>query len=128
MAVAKPNLRPVATTEDRTVMPRRVRNAQLRTREHLTADEVEKLIVAVRQNRYGHRAALMVLLAYRHGLRAAEVVDRAAEVVDLRWEQVDFKTATMHIRRAKNGTPATHPLSGREMRESLAIPAIAAQP
>jgi integrase len=52
----------------------------------------------------------MVLLAYRHGLRAAEVVD-------LRWEQVDFKTASLHIRRAKNGTPATHPLSGREMRE-----------
>ncbi len=52
----------------------------------------------------------MVLLAYRHGLRAAEVVD-------LRWEQVDFKTATLHIRRAKNGTPATLPLSGREMRE-----------
>ena len=52
----------------------------------------------------------MVLLAYRHGLRAAEVVD-------LRWEQIDFKTASLHIRRAKNGTPATHPLSGREMRE-----------
>jgi integrase len=33
------------------------------------------------------------------------------------WEQVDFKTATLHIRRAKNGTPATHPLSGPEMRE-----------
>jgi integrase len=29
----------------------------------------------------------MLLLAYRHGLRAAEVVD-------LRWEQVDFKSAT----------------------------------
>jgi integrase len=52
----------------------------------------------------------MVLLAFRHGLRAAEVVD-------LRWEQVDLKTATLHIRRTKNGTPATHPLSGREMRE-----------
>jgi hypothetical protein len=32
-------------------------------------------------------------------------------------EQVNFKTATLHIRGAKNGTPATHPLSGREMRE-----------
>jgi site-specific recombinase XerD len=32
-------------------------------------------------------------------------------------EQVDFKTASLHIRRAKNGTPATHPLSGREMCE-----------
>jgi integrase len=30
---------------------------------------------------------------------------------------VDFKTASLHIRRAKNGTPATHPLSGREMSE-----------
>jgi integrase len=105
------NLRLVTpTTENRTVTPQRPPNAELRTREHLTADEVEKLIETVRQNRYGHRDALMVLLAYRHGLRAAEVVD-------LRWEQVDFKTATLHIRRAKNGTPATHPLSGREMRE-----------
>jgi integrase len=111
LTMAKPNLRLVApTTENLTVTPRRAPNEHLRTREHLTADEVEKLIEAVRQNRYGHRDAVMVLLAYRHGLRAAEVVD-------LRWEQVDFKTATLHIRRAKNGTPATHPLSGREMRE-----------
>ena len=74
--MAKPNLRLVTpTTENRTVTPRRASNAQLRTREHLTADEVEKLIEAVRQNRYGHRDALMVLLAYRHGLGAAEVVD-----------------------------------------------------
>ena len=51
----------------------------------------------------------MVLLAFRHGLRAAEVVD-------LRWEQVDFKTASLHVRRLKNGTPSTHPLTGRELR------------
>jgi integrase len=56
----------------------------------------------------------MVLLAYRHGLRAAEVVD-------LRWEQVDFKTASLHIRRTKNGTPATHPLSGVRCASSAAI-------
>jgi integrase len=49
-----------------------------RTREHLTPDEVERLIEAAKVNRHGHRDALMVLLAYRHGLRAAEVVD-------LRW-------------------------------------------
>ena len=40
-----------------------------------------------------------------------------AEVNDLRWEQIDFKTANLHVRRVKNGTPATHPLTGREMRE-----------
>jgi len=35
----------------------------------------------------------------------------------LRWEQVDFKAATLHVRRTKNGTPATHQLTGRELRE-----------
>ncbi|MFZ0150036.1 MAG: tyrosine-type recombinase/integrase [Xanthobacteraceae bacterium] len=72
-------------------------------------DEVERLIEAANSNRYGHRDALMVLLAFRHGLRAAEVCD-------LRWEQVDFKTASLHVRRLKNGTPSTHPLTGRELR------------
>src|SRR5215469_16502517 len=105
--MAKPNLRLVTpTTENRTVTPRRASNAQLRTREHLTADEVEKLIETTKQNRQGHRDALMVLLAYRHGLRAAEVVD-------LRWEQIDFKTAILSVRRVKNGTPSSHPLTGR---------------
>ena len=28
-----------------------------------------------------------------------------------------FQTAVLHVRRAKSGTSATHPLSGREMRE-----------
>ena len=77
--MAKANLRLVApTTVNRTVTPRRSSNSELRTREHLTADEVERLVEVAGSNRYGSRDALMVLLAYRHGLRAAEVVD-------LRW-------------------------------------------
>ena len=71
-------------------------NAELRTREHLTADEVERLIEAASANRQGHRDALMTLLAFRHGLRAAEVCD-------LRWEQIDFASATLHVRRIENG-------------------------
>ncbi len=105
------------TTENCTVeaddQPKRRRrrpNSELRTREHLTVPEAEALIGAAKANRHGRRDGLMILLAYRHGLRAAEVVD-------LRWEQVDFKTASLHVRRVKNGTPATHPLTGREMRE-----------
>lgn len=97
------------TTENRTVTPRRPKNGSVRTREHRTIDEVEKLIEAAKNNRYGHRDALMVLLAFRHGLRAGEVCD-------LRWEQIDFKTASLHVRRLKNGTPSTHPLTGRELR------------
>jgi type 1 fimbriae regulatory protein FimB/type 1 fimbriae regulatory protein FimE len=108
--MTKPHLQLVRpTTENRTVTPRRPKNAAVRTREHLTIDEVERLIEAAKDNRYGHRDALMILLTFRHGLRAAEICD-------LRWEQVDFKTATLHVRRRKNGTPATHPLTGREMR------------
>jgi integrase len=84
-------------------------NAELRTREHLTTGEVEKLIDSASKNRQGYRDGLMVLLAFRHGLRAAEVCD-------LRWEQIDFNAATLHVRRIKHGTPATHPLTGREMR------------
>ena len=51
----------------------------------------------------------MLLMAFRHGLRASELCD-------LRWDQVDFNGAVLHVRRAKNGTPSTHPLTGREMR------------
>jgi site-specific recombinase XerD len=29
---------------------------------------------------------------------------------------VHFKTASLHVRRLKNGTPSTHPLTGRELR------------
>jgi type 1 fimbriae regulatory protein FimB/type 1 fimbriae regulatory protein FimE len=81
--------------ENRTVAPLRRPNAALRTREHLTVGEVEQLIEAATSNRQGYRDALMILLACRHGLRAAEVCD-------LRWEQIDFATATLHVRRIKN--------------------------
>jgi site-specific recombinase XerD len=79
--MAKPNLRLVTpSTENRTVTPTRLPNAVLRTREHLTANEVEKLIEEDKANRHGHRDGLMVLLAYRHGLRAAEVVDGSRSI------------------------------------------------
>jgi integrase len=64
------------------VPPRRVPNAELRTREYLDEFEVERLMRAAKANRNGQRDATMILLAFRHGLRAAELVD-------LRWDQVD---------------------------------------
>ena len=70
-------------TEVRTVTPQRAPNAQPRTREHLTQDEVDQLIEAAKGNRRGARDGLIIPLAYRHGLRAAEVVD-------LRWETNRF--------------------------------------
>jgi integrase len=110
VSMGNPHLRLVAPAiEKRTVMPKRAKNSDLRSREYLTAHEIEALMAAARQNRYGHRDASMILIAFRHGLRASETID-------LRWEQVDFNRAVLHVRRAKHGTPSVHPLSGSEMR------------
>ena len=99
----------IPAIEKRTVTPKRAKNNDLRTREYLTEHEIEALMAAASQNRYGHRDATMILIAFRHGLRASELVD-------LRWDQVDLQRAVLHVRRAKQGTPSVHPLTGSEMR------------
>ena len=95
--------------ENRAVGPTRLANSEYRSREHLTPSEVEQLIEAAKTNRYGHRDATMLLVAFRHGLRASELCG-------LEWSQVDFDSATLYVRRVKNGKPATHPIRGDEMR------------
>jgi site-specific recombinase XerD len=108
--MAKRHLRLVSpSTVNRTVGPKRPLNGTLRTREYLTEAEVERLMKTATRNRWGHRDSTMVLVAYRHGLRASELVD-------LRWDQVDFRAATLHVRRVKQGTPSTHPILGDELR------------
>jgi integrase len=90
--------------------PTIVNSAVERTREYLTASEVEALMAAARKSsRYGHRDATMILIAYRHGLRASEVCD-------LQWHQVELAAGRLHVRRSKRGTPAVHPLQGDELR------------
>ena len=106
----KRNLRLVkSASQKRAVRPLRRPNSEFRRREHLTEAEVEKLIVAAKANRYGHRDATMILVAYRHGLRASEICN-------LRWDQIDFTSATLHVHRVKNGKPSTHPVRGDELR------------
>jgi integrase len=96
-------------SENRTVMPVRRPNADIRPREHLTEREVEALIKAAKGNRWGQRDATMLLIAFRHGLRASEVCG-------LQWSDVEFETGNLHLRRAKGGATATHPLLGDETR------------
>ena len=74
------------TTVKRTVRRGRRPNGHYRTREYLTEREVERLIKAAGRNRYGHRDATMILLAFRHGLRASELCS-------LRWEQLVVQAA-----------------------------------
>ena len=47
-------------------------NDAYRVREHLTEDEVDRLLAALKANRHGHRDWLIGLLIYRHGLRVSE--------------------------------------------------------
>ena len=108
--MGKPRLELVSPAkEKRTVAPRRRSNRELRPREHLTELEVAKLIEAAKRNRHGRRDATMILICFRHGLRASELCE-------LQWSDLEFETATLHLRRAKNGTMGTHPLLGDELR------------
>jgi integrase len=51
----------------------------------------------------------MILIGYRHGLRASELCD-------LQWHQVELNTGRLQVRRAKRGTPSVHPMQGDEIR------------
>jgi type 1 fimbriae regulatory protein FimB/type 1 fimbriae regulatory protein FimE len=109
--MAKSSLRLVTPTADnRTVAtPTRLVNSEYRTREYLTPAEVDRLLKAASGNRWGHRDATMLLVCYRHALRASELVS-------LEWSQVDFSSGTLHVRRLKGSTDAVHPIRGDEMR------------
>ncbi len=113
IAMAQLHLHPSAI-EKRTVTLRRRPNSELRPREHLTELEVEKLIEAAKGNRRGQRDATMILIGFRHALRAGELCE-------LQWSDVEFETATLHMRRAKGGATGTHPLLGNELRALRAL-------
>jgi type 1 fimbriae regulatory protein FimE len=79
-------------------------------RRYLTEREVERLMDCARKyGRYGHRDATMILVAYRHGLRASEVCD-------LQWQQIELSEGRLHIHRVKNGIASVHPIRGDEIR------------
>jgi integrase len=107
---AKSHLKLVTPSGEKRAVPQRRVNTDYRKREYLTPAEVAKLIDAAKSNRHGQRDAVMILVAYRHGLRASEVCD-------LEWSQIDFAGAEMHVRRAKNGKSMPHPIRGDELRE-----------
>jgi type 1 fimbriae regulatory protein FimE len=75
-------------------------------RKFLTEAEVEQLAKAASS----HRDRTMIMVTFRHGLRANEVVG-------LKWGQVNLTTALMTIYRSKYGRDATHPIPGGELRD-----------
>jgi type 1 fimbriae regulatory protein FimB/type 1 fimbriae regulatory protein FimE len=64
----------MAFAADQASAPNTVNSSVARTREYLTGNEVKKLMEAAQKSsRYGHRDATMILIAYRHGLRASQL-------------------------------------------------------
>jgi integrase len=100
-------LRP-SQSEKPTVRGGRAKNADYRQREYLTESEVDKLLATAGDSRNPVCDRLLVLMAFRHA--------RVSELVSLRWEQIHLDTATIHVKRAKNGTPGNHGLQGDELR------------
>jgi integrase len=97
-------------TDDTT--PSIVNSSVARTREYLTAAEIERLMATARKSsRHGHRDATMILIAYRHSLRASELCD-------LQWHQVELHHRSPAVRRSKRGTPSVHPMQGDEISPS----------
>jgi len=91
--------------------PSRQANSAVRTREHVSPDEgreAHRRCATSVGGRVAERDALLIMMAYRHGLRASEIAG-------LRWDQIDLKAGVLHVTRRKNGSPATHPLRGLEL-------------
>ena len=92
------------------VPPPQKKNKEVRSREYMTGDEVDRLMVAANSiGRHSHRDATLILIAYRHGLRVSELVA-------LRWDMVDLKQGLLHVSRLKNGVESVHPILGPELR------------
>jgi type 1 fimbriae regulatory protein FimB/type 1 fimbriae regulatory protein FimE len=86
--------------------PNTVNPSVKRTRRYLTGTEVDTLMATARKvGRYGHRDA-MILIAYRHDLRASELCD-------LQWHQVELSAGRLHVRRSKRGHAERASYAGR---------------
>jgi integrase len=97
------------SAENGTKPPRRVANADRRSREHLSRDEVLALCKAARRNREGARDAAAIWTAFNHGLRVSELCD-------LRWGDVRWEERKLMVRRLKGSASGEHPLTEQDKR------------
>jgi site-specific recombinase XerD len=80
-----------------------------RLRDYLTRDEVAALLRSAKKSkRHAARNHAMILLAYRHGLRASEVIN-------LRLSDVDLKAGTIYCRRSKGSRSSLQPMKQDEV-------------
>lgn len=84
-------------------------NRKVEKRSFLSAHEVTQLLSAAKKSRYSTRDRALILLTFRHGLRASEAVS-------LQWSQIDLKAARLHVNRLKGSDDSIQPLEADEIR------------
>lgn len=83
------------------------KNRKVEKRTFLSSQEVSQLLAAAKKSRYPLRDQALILLTFRHGLRASEAVN-------LSWDQIDMKGHTVHVSRLKGSDPSIHTLEADE--------------
>jgi type 1 fimbriae regulatory protein FimB len=78
-------------------------------KEFLTEEEMNRFLESAQEGQHSVRDYLMMLMAYRHGLRSSELVD-------LRLEDLNLETNRLYIRRRNGGHSAHHPIEEDELR------------
>ena len=73
-----------------------------RVKDFLTEAEIKRFLDAARRGRHGVRDYLMMLMAYRHGLRVSELID-------LRIDDLDLDSAACSSAAERAACPPTSP-------------------
>lgn len=95
---------------EKSAPPRRQNNKHTREHEWITYDEFKAIrAAAASTGRNGHRDALMISMAFRHGLRTVELVN-------MEWSSINLERRTYVVHRAKKGQDTTHDLTKDEVK------------
>lgn len=84
-------------------------NRKVAKRTFLSAQEVSQLLRTAGESRYPERDRALILLTFRHGLRASEAVA-------LTWQQIDLKSARIQVTRLKGSNDSVQVLEADEVR------------
>jgi type 1 fimbriae regulatory protein FimB/type 1 fimbriae regulatory protein FimE len=84
-------------------------NRKVEKRTYLSGQEVSQLLAAAKHTRYSTRDCALILLTFRHGLRASEAVN-------LQWSQIDLKAARLQVNRLKGSDDSVQSLEADEVR------------
>ncbi len=84
-------------------------DAHERGRNYLGLAQIDRLLAAAKAGRHGARDHLLILMMFRHGLRASEAISLCRDHVDL-------AQSRLWVPRLKRGLSVEHPIEGDELR------------